>query len=50
MVMEHTLLMVIGTHSGLYDGGWMRQVWEQGLMSHDDVMNFIYEYSLKNMI
>ena len=35
----------IGTHSGLYDGGWMRQVWEQGLMSHEDVINFIYEYS-----
>ncbi len=37
----------IGTHSGLYDGGWMRQSWEQGLMSHDDVMNFIYEYGLE---
>ena len=35
----------IGTHSGLYDGGWMRQVWEQGLMSHEDVIKFIYEYS-----
>ena len=23
----------------------MRQVWEQGLMSHEDVINFIYEYS-----
>ena len=37
----------IGTHSGLYDGGWMRQSWEQGLMSHDDVINFIYEYGLE---
>ena len=33
-----------GTHCGLYDGGWMRQCWEQGLLKHEEVMNFLYEY------
>ena len=33
-----------GTHSGLYDGGWMRQCWEQGLLKHEEVMSFVYEF------
>ena len=37
----------LGTHSGLYDGGWMRQCWEQGLLTHEEVMKFVYEYGLE---
>lgn len=33
-----------GTHSGLYDGGWMRQSWEQGLLTYDQVLEVTHEY------
>ena len=32
------------THSGLYDGGWMRQTWEQGLLTYEEVLEFTHEY------
>ncbi len=35
-----------GTHCGLYDGGWMTQCWEQKLLTHEEVMNFLYEYGI----
>ena len=34
----------IGTHSGLFDGGWMRQTWEQGLLTYEEVLEFTHEY------
>ena len=36
-----------GTHSALFDGGWMRQCWEQKLLTYDEVIDLTYEYAYK---
>ena len=34
-----------GTHSALFDGGWMRQCWEQKLLTYNEVIDLTYEYA-----
>ena len=34
-----------GTHSIMFDGGWMRNSYDQGLLKYEDVMNLMHEYA-----
>ena len=34
-----------GTHSIMFDGGWMRNCYDQGLLGYDDVMKLMSEFS-----
>lgn len=35
------------THSILYDGGFMRNAWEQGCLTHEQVMALMYEFTIQ---
>ena len=36
-----------GTHSIMFDGGWMRLAYEQDLISYDDVISIMNEYAVE---